>query len=443
MINIISNKINYIRIVLILLTILVLGCSAKKQTDKEGSGLKFTSKETLDKINKGKAPFIGSSKLPQSVDLSSKMPPPGNQGSQNSCVGWSIAYGMKSYQEKTARNWELVNGNEVAKQHVFSPAYIYNQINGGQDNGAQFQDAFNLLQSKGVASLSTDPYNDADYLSKPNNDAIAEANNFKIAWAKLIDPQDINGIKSYLAKGYPVVIAVAFDDTFMDPKGPSTVTDMKIDANAMGHAMLVVGYDEGKKCFRIMNSWGTEWRDGGFCWMTYDAFKKCIRECWIAKDEENKKDIKPQDEVKIDNENPIVDEILADIEIKNIDNNSKNPENMEEGDYVKISGTVKLDKNFGDNAQILVLFDYEDGKPVLSADENFSYYDDGGVAGVSESIDLSAYDDELVSYTVYVPVNVFMVTLPNVNKIRATPILFVDDFDACSGKPFVFKFKGK
>jgi len=443
MVNIITKKGKYFQIILLLLSVLILGCSSKKQTTQEGSGLKFTSKETLDKINKGKAPFIGSSKLPQSVDLSTKMPPPGNQGAQNSCIGWSIAYGMKSYQEKTARNWELVNGNEIAKQHVFSPAYIYNQINGGQDNGAVFQDAFNLLQTKGVASLSTDPYNDADFLSKPNSDANAEANNFKIAWAKLIDPQDINGIKSYLAKGYPVVIAVSFDEAFQDPKGPSTVTDMKIDAKAMGHAMLVVGYDEGKKCFRIMNSWGTEWRDGGFCWFTYDVFKKCVQECWIAKDEEIKKDIKPQDEVKIDNDNPIVDEILADIVIKNVDNNSKNPDDMEEGKCVKISGTVKLDKNFGDNAQILVLFDYDNGKPVLSADENFSYYDDGGVAGISESMDLSAYDDELISFTVYIPIEAFKIENGNPVNIRATPILFIDDFDATSGKPFAFKIKGE
>ena len=311
MINTINKIVKHFFVFLILLTVLITGCSTKKKSTTEGTGLKFTDKETLNKINKAKAPFIGSSNIPQLVDLSTKLPPPGNQGAQNSCVGWSIAYGMKSYQEKTARNWELINGNEIDKSHVFSPAYIYNQINGGQDNGAMFADAFNLLQSKGVASLSTDPYNDADYLSKPNNDANSEAKNFKIAWAKTIDPKDLNAMKSYLAKGYPIVIAVAFDEAFMDPAGPSTVTSMKVDENAMGHAMLIVGYDEGKKSFKIMNSWGKEWRDGGFCWITYDAFKICIRECWIAKDEEDKKDIKPEDEVKIDNDNPIVDEILA------------------------------------------------------------------------------------------------------------------------------------
>lgn len=428
-------------IIILLFTVIITGCSRKKP-NSEGTGMKFTDKETLDKINKAKAPFIGSTKLPQSVDLSSKLPPPGNQGSQNSCVGWSIAYGMKSYQEKTARNWELTSGGELDKNHIFSPAYIYNQINGGQDNGAMFADAFNLLQTKGVASLSTNPYNDADYLSKPNSDAVAEAQNFKIAWAKTIDPKDLNGIKSYLAKGYPVVIAIAFDETFMDPSGPATITPMKIDDNAMGHAMLIVGYDEGKKAFKVMNSWGKEWREGGFCWMPYDVFKGCIRECWIAKDEEGKKDINPEDEVKIDKDNPIVDEILADITIKDIDNNAVNPDDNSGEKFIKINGTVKLDNNFGDMAQILVLFDYENGTPVLAANDNFAYYDDGGAAGISEAIDLSPFDEEVRNFTIYIPISALNIDKGKAGNILVTPVLFIDDFDATSGKPFAFKIAG-
>jgi hypothetical protein len=428
-------------IVLILLAVLAVGCSTKKQTTQEGSGLKFTGKDTLDKINKAKPPFIGSSKLPQSIDLSSKMPPPGNQGNQNSCVGWSIAYGMKSYQEKTERNWELTNGKEINKEHVFSPAYIYNQINGGKDEGAQFADAFNLLEIKGVASLSKDPYNDADYLSKPNETANSEAANYRIAWSKTIDPQDLNAIKSYLAKGYPIIIAVAFDDAFQDPAGPSTVTSMKIDNNSMGHAMLIVGYDEGKKCFRIMNSWGTEWRDGGFCWFTYDVFKQCIRECWIAKNVEGNEDIKPQDEVKVDNENPVIDELISDIKIKDIDNNSINPDDEQAGKCIKINGTVKLDRNFGNIAQILVFVDYENGNPVISADDNYEY-EDGGVAALSESIDINALDDEVKSFTIYIPVSALKINNGNNVKLAVTPILFVDDFDASSGEKFAFNISG-
>ncbi|MEZ4955452.1 MAG: C1 family peptidase [Saprospiraceae bacterium] len=39
--------------------------------------------------------------------------------------------------------------------------------------------------------------------------------------------------------------------------------------NSGGHAMTIVGYDDGKNAFRIVNSWGTNWGDNGFAWVDY------------------------------------------------------------------------------------------------------------------------------------------------------------------------------
>ena len=77
--------------------------------------------------------------LPSSVDLSVDAPVPGNQGLQGSCVGWAVAYALKTYHERIERGWPLTDD-----RHVMSPAYIYNQIKvpGG---GAYFVDAFILL----------------------------------------------------------------------------------------------------------------------------------------------------------------------------------------------------------------------------------------------------------------------------------------------------------
>lgn len=426
-----------IRIYLILILFVLAGCSSKKTTTtsstEEGSGMQFTEKETLDKINKGKAPFYGSSNLPASVDLSPKMPPPGNQGAQNSCVGWSIAYGMKSYQEKTARNWDVASGESIIKEHVFSPAYIYNQINHGQDKGSKFADAFNLLQTKGVASLSTNPYDQSDFTSPPTEDANKEASNFKIAWAKTIDPKDIEGIKSYLAKGYPVIIAVAFDKDFTKRDGDPVVKTMDVNAG-MGHAMLIVGYDDNKQCLRIMNSWGTDWRDGGFCWFTYDVFQKCIRECWIAKDMEDKKDINKEDEPQINNENPIVDELLTGLTIKNIEENSENAD----GKSVKFNCSVKLDNDFGDEARIIVFLNYDNGDPVLTANEKYSYMGKEA-AGYTEAINLTGYSEQVKDFSIYIPYSALKIDGDKKGNVNATPVLFIDDFDATVGKPVSFR----
>jgi C1A family cysteine protease len=425
----------------LLLLIAVMLTSCSKKQGPEGSGLQFTDTVTLNKVINAKPPFLGSSHVPPSVDLSTKMPPPGNQGAQNSCVGWSIAYGMKSYQEKEARNWELTDGESIKKEHVFSPAYIYNQINHGEDKGSRFTDAFNVVQTKGVASLEKDPYDDKDFTTKPNDDANTEASYYKIAWAKKIDPKDIDGLKSYLAKGYPIIIAISFDHAFMDFNGPAVVTTMEPGA-AMGHAMLVVGYDEDKKCFRIMNSWGTGWRDGGFCWFTYDLFKQVTRESWIAKDEEDKREIKKEDEPQVNDNTPIVDEVISDLMIKDVEYDSENPADKDAGKCLKISGTVKLDKNFGDAARIIVFLDYDNGSPVTAVNDKYAYYD-GGVSGFTESIDIRSFDEQVKDFTVYIPYSAFKPDKEKADKIIATPFLFVDDFDATDGKPVAVKLSGE
>ncbi len=420
-------------------SIILAGCSKKQ--GPEGTGLQFTDTVTLNKITNAKPPFLGSAHLPRTVDLSTKMPPPGNQGAQNSCVGWSIAYGMKSYQEKEARNWELTDGESIKKDHVFSPAYIYNQINHGEDKGSRFTDAFNILQTKGVASLEKDPYDDKDFTTKPSDDANSEASYYKIAWSKKIDTKDIDGLKSYLAKGYPIIIAISFDHAFMDFNGPKVVNTMEPGAE-MGHAMLVVGYDDDKNCFRIMNSWGTGWRDGGFCWFTYDLFKQVTRESWIAKDEENKKEIKKEDEPQINDNNPIVDEVLSGLIIKDVEYNSENPADKDAGKCLKLSGQVKLDKNFGDAARIVVFLDYESGGPVIAANDKYAYYD-GGVSGFTEPIDIRALDDQVQDFTIYIPYSAMKLNKDKGDKINATPYLYIDDFDATDGKPVPVKLSGE
>ena len=54
------------------------------------------------------------------------------------------------------------------------------------------------------------------------------------------------------------------------------------DSNVGGHQVTIVGYDDNITCvkngvvlkgaFKLANSWGTDWRNGGYLWMMYDAF---------------------------------------------------------------------------------------------------------------------------------------------------------------------------
>jgi hypothetical protein len=112
--------------------------------------------------------------LPSAVDLSDDYPLPGNQGQQNSCVGWSLGYAIKTYQERVEHGWSL-----EAPEHQFSPSYIYNQLNNGRDNGVIYTEGLNLIVDQGVATLARMPYDDLDLLTQPSAAARQEAFRFR------------------------------------------------------------------------------------------------------------------------------------------------------------------------------------------------------------------------------------------------------------------------
>jgi len=74
---------------------------------------------------------------PPSVSNLVGLPPIGDQGSQGSCTGWARAYYCLTHQVAAANGFWDTN----IPSHQFSPAFVYNQINYGDDTGSFLQDA--------------------------------------------------------------------------------------------------------------------------------------------------------------------------------------------------------------------------------------------------------------------------------------------------------------
>ena len=184
-----------------LVSLLFYSCnnSDKKNTTHDGHevplGMLFEKEDKLAGIPLASTPF-GGGELPASVDLSDKMPPVGNQGIQQSCVAWSIAYALKSYEEKLELNQQL----------LFSPSYIYNQINNGLNAPTYVTDALNILSDQGVCQLDEMPYNENDWTSKPSATAKENAKKFRIDFWRRVNILDTKEVKAQLAAGYPVII---------------------------------------------------------------------------------------------------------------------------------------------------------------------------------------------------------------------------------------------
>ena len=221
--------------------------------------------------------------LPSRVDLSvSDFPAPGNQGHQGSCVGWAVAYAVKSYHEKVERRWSLTN-----RAHIMSPAYVYNQIKLG-GSGAYFVDAFNLLVNQGVSSWDLMPYDPDDDRSQPSAAARVEAAHYKIAdWSvvyRRTHAEFVLEMKRHLAGGAPIPIGISVYPDFGNISESNPIYDDASGPKRGNHAIVVVGYDDSKNAFRVINSWGTRWGLGGYGWIDYDASASLINEAYVLSD---------------------------------------------------------------------------------------------------------------------------------------------------------------
>jgi C1A family cysteine protease len=202
--------------------------------------------------------------LPSHVDLSDRISPPGDQQSEGSCVGWAVGYATKTFDEAAEETWSPVPTN-----HRFSPSWVYNQINGGEDDGAYISDALDLIVDSGADTLDAFPYVNGDVTTTPDDASLARAARFKARSWSTLDVSE-SQFKSVLAQGNPVVIGLEVYPDFDNLNGTTnTVYDSDVGSSRGRHALAIIGYDDARGAFRFINSWGTGWGNGGYGWISY------------------------------------------------------------------------------------------------------------------------------------------------------------------------------
>jgi len=57
--------------------------------------------------------------------------------------------------------------------------------------------------------------------------------------------------------------------------------DVPNDSSGLGHAVVIVGWDDSKGAWLIKNSWGTDWGEGGYGWIEYGSNRIGRHTAWI------------------------------------------------------------------------------------------------------------------------------------------------------------------
>ena len=228
--------------------------------------------------------------MPSSVDLSQYLPEVRSQGTQGSCVAWATGYYLKTFQENLENDRKNTSSNDLN----LSPAFIFNQIKVQPCDGAVVSKGLELLVTQGVSTWSEFPYDDDNCFVMPTPELIELASPNKIKeFYYLNETQVFEQSKAFLNNDQPIVIAISIDRNYFGAREGSDAVYRKFTKDDGGHAMLVVGYDDAKQAFKVVNSWGKNWGNNGFVWIDYKAFQeandptsdfKILCEAWVSED---------------------------------------------------------------------------------------------------------------------------------------------------------------
>ena len=157
----------------------------------------------------------------------------------------------------------------------------------GQE-GAYLRDALKCGYRYGICLEEYWPYDISKVDIRPSDEAYAQALSSKITRYEFIettsDKTKIDGIRSAIVEGFPVVIAMPITEEFYELKGDLDTQNYHGVGytNVVGHhAMCIVGFDDEKQYFIVENSWSYYWGDKGYFALPY-AIIRDVYELWTV-----------------------------------------------------------------------------------------------------------------------------------------------------------------
>lgn len=173
--------------------------------------------------------------------------------------------------------------------------YATRKIEGttSEDSGATIRDTAKAGATYGVLDEKLWPYDTKQFATNPTSALWTQAATHKVTSYHSIADGDILTMKATLAQGYLIEFGFNVYSYFMS-QGMATggILDVPAAGESLegGHAVDLVGWNDTMKtpkgatgAFLVRNSWGTDWGQNGYFWMSYD-YVKSTRLCsdfWV------------------------------------------------------------------------------------------------------------------------------------------------------------------
>jgi C1A family cysteine protease len=222
--------------------------------------------------------------LPMWHSMKQYCPAPVDQGQEGSCTANAFQGGYRT----TCKYLKNADAEFVPSRSYY---YFHERLTEDSqhdpadltDSGADEVDGLQWAVTSGVCSETSWPYVSSNMNTPPTAECETEAAKHKISSYSTItmDENLITNIESAICSGMVVLIAINVYNSFEGSQPAATGmipiptpqnwgdAQDPVDPYMGGHEMCLVGYDGGKKLFTVMNSWGTQWGNRGFCYIPY------------------------------------------------------------------------------------------------------------------------------------------------------------------------------
>ncbi|OPY34620.1 MAG: Papain family cysteine protease [Methanomassiliicoccales archaeon PtaU1.Bin124] len=219
-----------------------------------------------------------------SLDLSNSpyFPAVGDQLSLGACAAWAMTYYCYGYLEAKDQGWTQASSG-LASQ-VLSPTFTYNRIS-DYNTGSSLSGNAYVIRDWGAATMATMPYDVTDYLSWGSDVAQREAIAHRALSVMYITSATVDTLKVVLQSGSPVTFAMdalTFGTVFNGDGTKKIISAADYNTASLNHAQTIVGWDDTVSedgdvgAFRVVNSWGTGFAEGGYYWITYKAMLEML-----------------------------------------------------------------------------------------------------------------------------------------------------------------------
>ncbi|CAF1441933.1 unnamed protein product [Rotaria magnacalcarata] len=234
-----------------------------------------SSNNSRSRVDRIQSKLIKEARLPSFVDLSPWMGPVKNQKDMNICV--AIAF--------TAACEYMINrhtGEYIDLSCLFlnyNGRLVSSIALASLDIGSSVKDTAIGLAQFGICEEVIWRCNRRNLNRRPSGEAYARASQLAVIVRRV--PPILADMKICLAKGIPFVASIILLESALyeaqERNGYISIPDSN-DAGVrnaeLGHAVLVVGYNDETQHFLIRNSWGPHWAIDGYCFIPYEYLLK-------------------------------------------------------------------------------------------------------------------------------------------------------------------------